>query len=129
MNLANPMNTIPLRLLTRLFGISTKFWEEVFVGVHSSSFLTTNMDQVPAFIAPTVEDMITLQNGGTMTTWQHTSNHVFEHLVAQVAAAGRLYTNTAVNKVYSTGPNTYGFEATVRCVDHSLHIHVLRMIR
>ena len=100
-NLANPLNVVPLRLLSRAFGISARFWAEIFVPVHSSSFLTSNMDAAPAFIAPTLEDMISLEAGGTMTTWagDATSCDVFSALVSGAQQAGRLHTGVTVTRM------------------------------
>ena len=55
--------------MAKLFGISRSFWLEVFTAVHSSSFLTTELDNLPAMIAPVLEDIFTLRDGGELATW------------------------------------------------------------
>ena len=37
----NPLNVLSLYWLARLFGVSKLFWEEIFVGVHGASFIST----------------------------------------------------------------------------------------
>ena len=44
--------------MARLFGVSREFWCVVFTAVHSSSFLTTDLDNLPAMMiapVPTLE--------------------------------------------------------------------------
>ena len=65
----NPLNLVPLWWMARLFGVSREFWCVVFTAVHSSSFLTTDLDNLPAMIAPVLEDIISLRDGGDLATW------------------------------------------------------------
>lgn len=135
--LLNPLSAVPLWLLARACGILRAFWNDVFVPIHSSSFLAANMDAVPAcesgegllcgasrvlsalpspppsfaVVAPMLEDMIALERGGTMTTWATgSSKEVFAALVAPIAAAGRLHTGTAAARVWASGAGTYAVE-------------------
>jgi predicted NAD/FAD-binding protein len=79
-SLLNPLNLVPLRRLARAYGISRAFWEGVFVPIHSSSFLSTRLDGVPAVIAPVLEDIFTLARGGSLETWAGTSVEVFDKM-------------------------------------------------
>jgi len=76
----NPLVYVPLRWLARRFGISDAFWERVVVPVHSASFLTVDLDTVTAFIAPSLEDIVSLRHGADLETWAETSSVVFERL-------------------------------------------------
>ncbi|MCA9619318.1 MAG: FAD-dependent oxidoreductase, partial [Myxococcales bacterium] len=73
----NPLALVPLRWLWRQAGISQAFWDRIFVSVHSASFLTTRLDDLPAFIAPALEDIVSLRHGGDLETWSTTSADVF----------------------------------------------------
>jgi hypothetical protein len=57
-HLLNPLNVIPLRTLTWFFGVSRRFWDEVFVAIHASSLLECKMDSLPAVIAEVMEDIV-----------------------------------------------------------------------
>jgi hypothetical protein len=48
----NPFNIIPIKWLARLCGVSSGFWRDVVIPIYSSTFLTVNMDAVPAVILP-----------------------------------------------------------------------------
>ncbi len=74
----NPLNLVPLRKLTRLFGISDGFWRSLFVPLHSSSFLTVHLDSLPAAIAPTIEDIVSVRRGADLVTWSADSRAVFQ---------------------------------------------------
>lgn len=76
----NPLVYVPLRRLARRFGIGDAFWNQVVVPVHSASFLTVDLDRVTAFIAPVLEDIVSLRHGADLETWSTTSSAVFERL-------------------------------------------------
>lgn len=76
----NPLVYLPLRTLARRFGIGDAFWSQVVVPVHSASFLTVDLDRVTAFIAPVLEDIVSLRHGADLETWCTTSSVVFERL-------------------------------------------------
>ena len=76
----NPLVYVPLRWLARRFGIGDAFWHRVVVPVHSASFLTVDLDTVTAFIAPALEDIVSLRHGADLETWATTSSSVFERL-------------------------------------------------
>jgi predicted NAD/FAD-binding protein len=57
----NPLNLVPLYALTRLFGISARFWDEIFVPIHCASLVTTSMKDIPAVIAPLLESVVALE--------------------------------------------------------------------
>lgn len=89
-SLFNPLNTIPLRLLSRMFGVSDVFWRVVFVSLHSSSFLTTHLDHTPAQLLEVLEDMVSMDSGGVMSSWLTTSEQVFDAMTKTFA--DRVYT-------------------------------------
>lgn len=76
----NPLVYVPLRKLARRFGIGDAFWNQVVVPVHSASFLTVDLDRVTAFIAPVLEDIVSLRHGADLETWCTTSSVVFERM-------------------------------------------------
>ncbi len=76
----NPLILFPLRRLATLFGISARFWERVFVPIHSSSFLSVELDTLPASIAPSIEDIVSLEQGAKLRTWSGSSRDVFARL-------------------------------------------------
>jgi hypothetical protein len=100
-SLLNPLNVLSLRRLSRLFCVSRQFWDEVFVAVHSSSFLTVGLDELPAMVAPTLEDIFTLRSGGTLGSWASTSREVFEKLSEPLAKVHQGAAVTAVAKTAS----------------------------
>ncbi len=53
----NPFNVIPLRLLSRAFGVSDRFWTRVVVPIYSTTFLTTNLNHIPSVIAPVMDEV------------------------------------------------------------------------
>ena len=82
----NPLNLISLwKLAHYVFGVSRKFWDDVFVPVHTSTFLETQMDGLPAVIAELLEDIVPLSDPETypvMDTWEAgNAREVFEKLV------------------------------------------------
>jgi predicted NAD/FAD-binding protein len=83
MSLLNPFNLMSLRtLVTRFYGVSPEFWQTVVVSVYSSSFLTTKLDDVPAVILPTIDDLIGLSRTPVMDTWTGDSQAVFSKMAA-----------------------------------------------
>ena len=49
MHMLNPLNILPLRwFVCHIFGVSSSFWQGVVTPVYASTFLTTNLDSVPA---------------------------------------------------------------------------------
>eukprot|EP00940_MAST-03C_sp_MAST-3C-sp2_P000419 g419.t1 len=83
----NPLNLIPLWTLShRIFGVSRRFWDEVFVPVHTSTFLESEMDGLPSVIAELLEDIVPLSDPSVypvMDTWEAgNARDVFERMVA-----------------------------------------------
>lgn len=93
----NPFNLIPLKLLTRIYGISRTFWERVFVPIHSSSFLTVELDDLPAVIAPALEDIVSIAEGGALITWSDSSREVFARMAAGFSQ--RVHADAEVKRV------------------------------
>jgi predicted NAD/FAD-binding protein len=105
----NPMNYARARTLARLAGVSAEFWRDVFVPVQAASFLTTDLDALPAVILPVLENILSSEHGATMTTWARASVDVFDRLTARFA--DRVLTDRRVIRVV-TGPRE------IRVVDH-----------
>jgi len=80
----NPMNVIPLYWLARLFGISKRFWHEIFVPVHCATFITTSMKSIPAVILPILESIVPLEKPCRMGTWDGPPRRVFERMTASL---------------------------------------------
>lgn len=96
MSYLNPLNLLPLRFLSRCFGVSDDFWLNVVVPIYSSSFLTAKLDSVPAVIAPVLHDLIPLDAVPTMLTWKTSSADVF-----RAASKGlELHLNTRVTGIH-----------------------------
>ena len=76
----NPLNLIPLHALARAFGISARFWDEIFVPVHCASFITTKMKDLPAVVGPLVESVVSLERPCRMRTWVGPPRQVFDRM-------------------------------------------------
>jgi predicted NAD/FAD-binding protein len=76
----NPLNLVPLYALTRAFGISARFWHEIFVPIHCATTITTSMKNMPAVIAPLVESVVSLERPSRMGTWVDSPRHVFDRM-------------------------------------------------
>jgi predicted NAD/FAD-binding protein len=98
--LLNPMNLIPIRLLSKVFGISDSFWEYVVVPVYSSSFLTCHLNDTPAVILPALDDIISVGAGPvkTLKTWAGSSKDVFDAM-ARVIGSQNIELNAAITHV------------------------------
>ena len=81
----NPLNVIPLYWLARLFGVSRRFWDTIFVPVHCASFITTSMRSVPAVILPLLESIVPLEEPTRMGTWEGPPRLVFDRMTAPFA--------------------------------------------
>lgn len=81
----NPLNLIPLYWLARLFGVSSDFWDTIFVPIHCASFITTSMRGVPAVILPLLESIVPLEEPTRMGTWRGAPRQVFERMTAPFA--------------------------------------------
>ncbi|MEO6954726.1 MAG: FAD-dependent oxidoreductase [Polyangia bacterium] len=93
----NPATYIPGWQLARLSGISRAFWDDIVVALYSSSFLTSKLDALPAFVLPTIDDLISVDSGGTMDTWTGHSGEVFEKMLASLT--GTLHRDRAVTRI------------------------------
>jgi hypothetical protein len=77
-----------------LIGVSDLFWDVVVVSTHTSTFLTSDMNSLPAYLLPVLEDMVSVSrsafsksllisissqifSGGTMSAWEETTEQVF----------------------------------------------------
>lgn len=101
---ANPLNLVPLYRLARLFGISEAFWKRIFVPVHVATLITRSMKDLPAVVAPLLEDIVPLERPCEMTTWVGPPRQVFERMTKAFASSVR--TDCEVVSV-SGGPGAY----------------------
>lgn len=95
--LRNPLTYLPAWPLARAAGVSRPFWDRIVRAIYGSSFLTTRLEALPAFILPTIDDMISVEDGGRMRTWKRDSGAVFDALAAQVS--GRVHLGRAIVRV------------------------------
>ena len=97
----NPLNLLPLYALTRAFGISARFWDEIFVPVHCASMITVSMKDLPAVIAPLLESVVSLERACRMETWVDSPRHVFERMTAPFE--NRVHTGCTIRAVRRIG--------------------------
>ena len=83
----NPATYVPAWLVARASGISRAFWDDIVVALYSSSFLTSRLDGLPAFVLPTIDDLISVDGGGTMDTWTGDSGKVFDKMLESLTGA------------------------------------------
>ena len=121
-NKLNPLNLIPLTWVTKLFGVSDKFWNEVFVPIHTSTFLEADMNGLPALMAEVLEDIVPLSDpdiAPTMATWK--AGHgdaVFERMTK--GFKDRVHTSDEVEAVrFVTRPDGQGgFKKMAQVTSH-----------
>lgn len=97
----NPLNLIPLYWLARLFGISSAFWETIFVPIHCASFITTSMKTVPAVLLPLLESIVPLEDPTQMGTWVGAPRQVFDRMTEPFR--DRVHTEHEITSVRSSG--------------------------
>jgi predicted NAD/FAD-binding protein len=97
----NPLNLIPLYWMARLFGISSEFWDTIFVPIHCASFITTSMRGVPAVILPLLESIVPLEEPTEMGTWVGAPRQVFDRMTAGIA--DRVHTDHEITSVKQSG--------------------------
>jgi predicted NAD/FAD-binding protein len=103
----NPLNLIPLYWLARLFGISSAFWDTIFVPIHCASFITTSMKTVPAVLLPLLESIVPLEHPTQMGTWVGAPRQVFDRMTESFH--DRVHTEHEITSVKS---NDEGFVIT-----------------
>lgn len=81
---ANPLTYLPAWRMAQAYGISRAFWEDLVVSLYSSSFLTTRLDGLPAAVLPTLDDLISLEDGGHMRSWRGHSGEVFRAMLREL---------------------------------------------
>ena len=101
----NPLNLVPLYALTRCFGISARFWDEIFVPIHCASLITTSMKGMPAVVAPLLESVVALERPSRLQTWADSPRHVFERMTERFREG--VHTSCEITAVRRKGP---GFE-------------------
>jgi hypothetical protein len=95
MNMLNPLNLIPLRWLSILFGVKRECWDEIIVPMYASTFLTIRIDTVPSIILPIISDIIPLQEPAVLRSWNTDSSNVFNKLLKD----SHVYVNETVVSV------------------------------
>ncbi|CAF4700988.1 unnamed protein product [Rotaria sp. Silwood1] len=97
-SLLNPFNYISMKLLSFLFGISNRFWNNVVVPMYASTFLSTKLSFIPSSILPIVDSLISLEPNRipTMQTWLQTSTGVFD----KMTKGAIIKTNSQVKSVH-----------------------------
>jgi len=84
MSMLNPLNVVPLRWVARLSGVSSSFWTDVVVPMYASTFLSVNLDAIPAVIVPIVWDIMPLNRAPRLKSWTGNSRAVFDGLTKNV---------------------------------------------
>mmetsp|Transcript_15863 Transcript_15863/g.23888 ORF Transcript_15863/g.23888 Transcript_15863/m.23888 type:complete len:514 (+) Transcript_15863:33-1574(+) len=107
MSMLNPMNIIPLRILSRLFFVSDEFWQDVIVPLYASSFLTVHLDGVPAVILPTLNSLIPLTSSPSMESWVASSRDVFDRMASAKGSADSTLTRHPEHSVFSVYQNPH----------------------
>ena len=97
----NPLNLIPLYWLARLFGVSSEFWDTIFVPIHCASFITTSMKSVPAVILPLLESIVPLEEPTQMGTWVGAPRQVFDRMTEPFAE--HVHTDHEISSVRRNG--------------------------
>ena len=89
LNMLNPMNLIPLRILMLTFGMSRGFFLDVIVPLYGSTFLTTmGTSSVPAVMIPLIDDIISVGHVPELETWDGSSRAVFAGMAASGGGGG-----------------------------------------
>eukprot|EP00037_Helgoeca_nana_P022396 m.228773 g.228773 ORF g.228773 m.228773 type:complete len:532 (+) comp25985_c2_seq2:210-1805(+) len=102
MSMLNPLNVVPLWLLARVFGVSTDFWTAIVVPMYASTFLSVNLDSVPAVIAPIVWDIMPLNRAPKLKSWSEDSRAIFDRLTQKV----HVHVNAPVTAVHRDDGST-----------------------
>jgi predicted NAD/FAD-binding protein len=97
----NPLNLVPLYPLMRAFGISARFWDEIFVPIHCATTITTSMKDMPAVVAPLLESVVSLERPSRMGTWVDSPRHVFDRMTEPFRDG--IHTGCTITAVRRTG--------------------------
>ena len=96
--LANPLNFVSLRRLSRMFGVSRDFWETIVVSFYTAAVLSARMDTVPAVVLPTLDAILSIDKGARLDTWTGSSRDVFDRMTAGFVE--RVYLDTAIERIW-----------------------------
>jgi len=96
--LANPLNFVSLRRLSRVFGVSSEFWETIVVAFYTAAVRSARMNAGPAVVLPTLDAILSIDHGARLDTWTGSSRDVFDRMSAGFAA--RVYTNSAIERIW-----------------------------
>lgn len=92
----NPMNFIPLKVMTKLVGMSDEFYENILRPFQGYQFSTANIDMLPCVALPVLDDVVSLTRTNESQSWgQGNSKYVFDEATKDIEV--RL--NTRVRQV------------------------------
>ncbi|CAF2712326.1 unnamed protein product [Rotaria sp. Silwood2] len=97
-SLLNPFNYISIKMLSLLFGISNRFWNNIVVPMYASTFLSTKLSFIPSSILSIVDSLISIEPNRIpiMQTWLQTSVDVFDKMTKDTI----IKTNSQVKSVH-----------------------------
>ena len=98
-SLLNPMNLLPLRWLAFACGVSAGFWRDVITPLHCTTFLTTELELVPAVVLPVIDDLIPLAGVPRLESWIGSSAEVFAGIATAAGTLLRVHTGCTVERV------------------------------
>eukprot|EP00756_Hemistasia_phaeocysticola_P007731 Hpha_TRINITY_DN14378_c0_g1::TRINITY_DN14378_c0_g1_i1::g.86587::m.86587 len=85
MSFLNPFNMVSIKTLWGWCGGSREFWDVILVSLYDSTFLTTQLDAVPAVVAPMMDDIIPLNRCSVLNSWaEGDSQQVFKGMTKGV---------------------------------------------
>jgi predicted NAD/FAD-binding protein len=108
-SLLNPLNLISLRTLSKMFGVSKRFWDEVVVAIHASTFLECDCDTLPAVILEIIEDIVPIGTPDVpiiMDSWSEgNAESVFDRMTE--GFRNQVHTSTGVEALrFETDPQS-----------------------
>ncbi|GBG31197.1 L-amino-acid oxidase [Hondaea fermentalgiana] len=107
---ANPLNLIPLRVLCKFFGVSQRFWNLVFVPIHTSTFLEVEMETLPATMAEVLNEVVPFTETPLMRAWKTHSYDTIKTMASELPT-GAVRTSCAVESArYVARSDGSGFD-------------------
>jgi hypothetical protein len=69
-------------MFLKWFGVSERFWRHVFIPTHTSTFLETEMEALPACVLEVMNDIVPIGDGAPprMATWETDASSVFDKM-------------------------------------------------
>lgn len=118
LNLLNPLNLVPLRWLSVLFGVSRECWDDIIVPVYASTFLSVRLDSVPAIILPLISDIIPFMEPAMLRSWTGSSQQVFERMLPRAGACSRTVDDSSTASSNGTDDTRDASHVTVHLETH-----------